>query len=114
MMVGEIEVTGLSLVVLILASKISFFFLVICRPPRSTLFPYTTLFRSDSLGGGHRGRTGWRPSARQLADRPVDEGDLDALQLADGSGRLGYRQQRPQLVVAELPVPVEKIGRAHV
>src|SRR2546422_11248138 len=27
-----------------------FFFLMIRRPPRSTLFPYTTLFRSD-LGG---------------------------------------------------------------
>src|SRR5574344_2139373 len=25
--------------------KISFFFLMIRRPPRSTLFPYTTLFR---------------------------------------------------------------------
>src|SRR5256885_11725582 len=25
-----------------------FFFLMIRRPPRSTLFPYTTLFRSDS------------------------------------------------------------------
>src|SRR5689334_23676392 len=29
----------------------SLFFLVIRRPPRSTLFPYTTLFRSFSLGG---------------------------------------------------------------
>src|SRR2546421_1804181 len=28
----------------------SFFFLMIRRPPRSTLFPYTTLFRSLSLG----------------------------------------------------------------
>src|SRR5258706_769722 len=27
-----------------------FFFLMIRRPPRSTLFPYTTLFRSRSLG----------------------------------------------------------------
>src|SRR5256885_17213492 len=27
-----------------------FFFLMIRRPPRSTLFPYTTLFRSDSVG----------------------------------------------------------------
>ena len=27
-----------------------FFFLMIRRPPRSTLFPYTTLFRSD-VGG---------------------------------------------------------------
>src|SRR2546430_7829058 len=28
-----------------------FFFLMIRRPPRSTLFPYTTLFRSDQPGG---------------------------------------------------------------
>src|SRR2546426_3241153 len=27
---------------------ISFFFLMIRRPPRSTLFPYTTLFRSEA------------------------------------------------------------------
>src|SRR5205809_8138492 len=27
-----------------------FFFLMIRRPPRSTLFPYTTLFRSDPGG----------------------------------------------------------------
>src|SRR5690348_18398654 len=33
-----------------------FFFLVIRRPPRSTLFPYTTLFRSDpAQPGGRRG-----------------------------------------------------------
>src|SRR3712207_9017036 len=37
-----------------------FFFLMIRRPPRSTLFPYTTLFRSlASLGAGE-----W-PVARQ-------------------------------------------------
>src|SRR6266496_4699181 len=31
-----------------------FFFLMIRRPPRSTLFPYTTLFRSHGAGhGGH-------------------------------------------------------------
>src|SRR2546427_6994369 len=28
-----------------------FFFLMIRRPPRSTLFPYTTLFRSPTLPG---------------------------------------------------------------
>src|SRR5207247_10059421 len=27
-------------------SVFSFFFVLFCRPPRSTLFPYTTLFRS--------------------------------------------------------------------
>src|SRR3989475_1398790 len=29
---------------------LSFFFLMIRRPPRSTLFPYTTLFRSHAVG----------------------------------------------------------------
>src|SRR6266550_3717196 len=31
-----------------------FFFLMIRRPPRSTLFPYTTLFRARRLVGRHR------------------------------------------------------------
>src|SRR3712207_8322992 len=31
-----------------------FFFLMIRRPPRSTLFPYTTLFRSDAQSNEHR------------------------------------------------------------
>src|SRR2546425_12408899 len=41
-------------------SPISFFFLMIRRPPRSTLFPYTTLFRSNRYG---------RP--RRVADQAV-------------------------------------------
>src|SRR2546430_5800821 len=34
---------------MIVRRSISFFFLMIRRPPRSTLFPYTTLFRSRLL-----------------------------------------------------------------
>src|SRR5574341_1647644 len=34
-------------------TSIFFFFLMIRRPPRSTLFPYTTLFRSGRDRGGH-------------------------------------------------------------
>src|SRR3712207_8887486 len=34
-----------------------FFFLMIRRPPRSTLFPYTTLFRSMFNGYGHTENT---------------------------------------------------------
>src|SRR5471030_1946011 len=33
----------------------SFFFLMIRRPPRSTLFPYTTLFRSSGASRAHSG-----------------------------------------------------------
>src|SRR6185437_16314415 len=45
-----------------------FFFLMIRRPPRSTLFPYTTLFRSRAdlaaPASGHRDRVG-RPGHRR-------------------------------------------------
>src|SRR3712207_7830281 len=42
-----------------------FFFLMIRRPPRSTLFPYTTLFRSDGPveGLGYTGRDADESSA---------------------------------------------------
>src|SRR5258708_8309020 len=36
----------------------SFFFLMIRRPPRSTLFPYTTLFRSAPFDCSEAGRSG--------------------------------------------------------
>src|SRR2546422_8162564 len=37
--------------VLVVVHQSFFFFLMIRRPPRSTLFPYTTLFRSPFKGG---------------------------------------------------------------
>src|SRR5688572_33418600 len=36
----------------LLSLSLFFFFLMIRRPPRSTLFPYTTLFRSPGLWPG--------------------------------------------------------------
>src|SRR5260370_15279234 len=44
-----------------------FFFLMIRRPPRSTLFPYTTLFRSRSERGDDRHAQG-RRGPRSLVD----------------------------------------------
>src|SRR3982751_972264 len=48
---------------------VPFFFLMIRRPPRSTLFPYTTLFRSEEvaydqllLATGGRARNPWSAS----------------------------------------------------
>src|SRR5258707_9362002 len=52
-----------------------FFFLMIRRPPRSTLFPYTTLFRS--LIGQERGRHLLPVDARQ--DRRQRDAVLDRL-----------------------------------
>src|SRR2546430_12759558 len=53
-------------------AEFSFFFLMIRRPPRSTLFPYTTLFRSTRgappRDGGSRAGV-MRPRLCPLADR---------------------------------------------
>src|SRR3712207_7651850 len=50
-----------------------FFFLMIRRPPRSTLFPYTTLFRS-------------RQPAAELGDKAVHHAETEARPLADAFG----------------------------
>src|SRR5215470_20252700 len=42
-----------------------FFFLMTRRPPRSPLFPYTTLFRSDLRARRRRGRGCRRASSRE-------------------------------------------------
>src|SRR3712207_7628128 len=44
-----------------------FFFLMIRRPPRSTLFPYTTLFRSAASPALHARRQGRRSTAGPAA-----------------------------------------------
>src|SRR5256885_167204 len=70
-----------------------FFFLMIRRPPRSTLFPYTTLFRSPcaaDLGAGDR--------------RSHREGDR----------RLCFFSQSSSVLTGALATRLLKIGRAHV
>src|SRR2546430_15030308 len=49
----------------------SFFFLIIRRPPRSTLFPYTTLFRSLDQRQAHRVGLEREPPVRRVEDCDV-------------------------------------------
>src|SRR5437762_7927500 len=62
----------------------SLFFLLLRRPPRSTLFPYTTLFRSGA--GDHAEqlrparRAAYAPGAARLAGRPRSEEHTSELQ----------------------------------
>src|SRR5690242_21825681 len=51
---------------------ITFFFLIIRRPPRSTLFPYTTLFRSCERGE-------WQGGVAVQARRPAGISRVDLL-----------------------------------
>src|SRR6266545_6076642 len=55
------------LAILTILFVVFFFFLMIRRPPRSTLFPYTTLFRSGAGDGS--GPPGDRPPLRIRSPR---------------------------------------------
>src|SRR2546430_7063553 len=51
-----------------------FFFLMIRRPPRSTLFPYTTLFRSgvnsmDEVAGGYTRKNAFLHATLEVNDK---------------------------------------------
>src|SRR5947209_17608648 len=75
----------------------SFFFLMIRRPPTSTLFPYTTLFRSHRL----RARWSWRHDGaadqvlhrrRHSAARPRQDGleDRKSTRLNSSHANISY------------------------
>src|SRR2546422_10840218 len=51
-----------------------FFFLMIRRPPRSTLFPYTTLFRSGFQSGGLESGGHERPGESGRDRQPAAHG----------------------------------------
>src|SRR5690348_18290107 len=78
----------------------SFFFLMIRRPPRSTLFPYTTLFRS-----------GFPPSRRARADRSralSENPRWSALRLRDRSEEHTSELQSPVHLVCRLLLEKKK------
>src|SRR5689334_24593901 len=64
-----------------------FFFLMIRRPPRSTLFPYTTLFRSDSDTGGNCFR---RPLPWSLARGTRHHRDRKSTRLNSSHSSISY------------------------
>src|SRR5438309_9339539 len=78
----------------------SFFFLMIRRPPRSTLFPYTTLFRSHSVPrrAGFRGASEFPRSFDQRESdysdvhlrRPADRADRKSTRLNSSHSSISY------------------------
>src|SRR2546430_17667404 len=90
-----------------------FFFLMIRRPPRSTLFPYTTLFRSHGVvaklvaqaqhrgcprlaveSAGEQGEHGLRRTARRR--QGVDETLLHQVAARRGEEVVAPEQHRPE------------------
>src|SRR5438445_11690435 len=75
------------------ASCPAFFFLMIRRPPRSTLFPYTTLFRSDchAIAGRSEFIVPWLDNdLPDLLARNVDHGDRKSTRLNSSHANISY------------------------
>src|SRR2546430_12213744 len=68
---------------------------MIRRPPRSTLFPYTTLFRSRAGGevpehAGGRNRGGEPEIMAPIAQSPADGGDRKSTRLNSSHSQISY------------------------
>src|SRR2546426_6913219 len=87
------------------ATAIFFFFLMIRRPPRSTLFPYTTLFRSEIEEIAQR-----EPAAilREVVEPAVGMRAFQARELAFG---LGLGPARSEEHTSELQSPCNLVCR---
>src|SRR5256885_9917936 len=75
-----------------------FFFLMIRRPPRSTLFPYTTLFRSQRVAS-ELGETGLQEEELRAM---IEEFDIE------GAGGVGRRSEEH---TSELQSPCNLVCR---
>src|SRR5256885_15882660 len=83
-----------------------FFFLMIRRPPRSTLFPYTTLFRSrrmpEEQGGPHP--DGVEPAPLDHREHPV------TIEREQHERRPGDHRPQPLLVLAQRSLLAPPLG----
>src|SRR5436309_12519919 len=66
-----------------------FFFLFIRRPPRSTLFPYTTLFRSVRVQWMRHDEHAWEPKGPAMV--------MQARGAVDGNGRARSEEHTSEL-----------------
>src|SRR2546429_5825388 len=94
-----------------------FFFLMIRRPPRSTLFPYTTLFRSaparpdpGAVAAGHLRFSG-RPKRDDRSSTTRSEEHTSELQSRlHLVCRLLLEKKTKSIII---PVPVGRLGHYH-
>src|SRR2546430_17728937 len=88
--VSNLKMTLLSIFVMSIITikvKVFFFFLMIRRPPRSTLFPYTTLFRSAAVARAEEAEAR-RFVVEQRLDR--DREDRKSTRLNSSHSQISY------------------------
>src|SRR2546430_12922764 len=92
-----------------------FFFLMIRRPPRSTLFPYTTLFRSHAALGGKADLLQRAVDAAPVVVHvaALEEGREDALAGASRSEEHTSELQSQSNLVCRLLLEKKKLLTSH-
>src|SRR5690242_21420761 len=91
-----------------------FFFLMIRRPPRSTLFPYTTLFRSRrALRQLNREQSQSEPESHRLS-RPDDMGGDDGAIISSRSEEHTSELQSHVNLVCRLLLEKKKKNKNHI
>src|SRR5258708_26108989 len=81
-----------------------FFFLMIRRPPRSTLFPYTTLFRSDDIEIDETIEDDDDDDSTVIADEEEDDEDVTDIRSEEHTSEL----QSPDHLVCRLLLEKKK------
>src|SRR5687768_18054420 len=77
-----------------------FFFFMLRRPPRSTLFPYTTLFRSVVDDDPH---------IREVVQFALEKAGLEAIEAGDGQQALAlFKKSVPALIVLDITMRSEE------
>src|SRR5436190_3551465 len=84
-----------------------FFFLMIRRPPRSTLFPYTTLFRSQLIQRSSDGGKTWEA----VGNKFVYEGTPGTHLWYDGTDRKSTRLNSSHTVISYAVFCLKKKNR---
>src|SRR2546426_4806686 len=84
---------------------------MIRRPPRSTLFPYTTLFRSRRRGGGGRAEIGDQVAQRHVGLMPHGRDDGDRQRRHGAGHALVIEGPRSEEHTSELQSPCNLVCR---
>src|SRR2546427_5404078 len=91
---------------------------MIRRPPRSTLFPYTTLFRSHALeerDAFHHPPAEHLERAAGVVDVVVDHGDRKSTRLNSSHSQISYAVfcLKKKTRAARAAAPAHALGREH-
>src|SRR5256885_12946325 len=87
-----------------------FFFLMIRRPPRSTLFPYTTLFRSASFDGPPKKFTYQKTCREEVESKRSEEHTSELQSPCNLVCRLLLEKKNSQILIDTRPLPFSRLS----